>query len=497
MNEQVMHHLGFEVSKPAPFHAKKANNLKVKCIGIINAVRVKAFNIEVDVDIYVMPTKGEGYPIILGRPWLMAIRAKQDWGTGLLKMQSPKGKEVFYNMKMGKQQDPSLETSMDEFSIESTTTSEGESTMTKDSDSSIEVMGVILNDPNKVDPPDIRSMVNESKLQQMLCANLCEEERTRYLQMLKGFPTLFIDGYDKITGISVVQHHINVKEESKPAVQRLQRLGVIQQDALLSEVCVDYKPLNAATKRDHFPLPFQDEILNEVAGYECYTVCDGGYSGYFQIRIAKEYQKKTTFVTPWGCFAYKVMPFGLTNAPATFQRYVTHVFQPFFGKSIRVFIDDFCIYSSHSLHLKKVYEAFCKLQTLGGQLNVEKCHIAKRKVALLGHVISAKGIEANPSKVQALVSLPPPMTAKQLVSFLQKVRYLSRFIHLLSQVVLPLQKLTHQDVFTWSEESEQQFREVKEILASLPTIAPPKWDENSGTEEDEEEQPSSSHHHQH
>lgn len=62
---------------------------------------------------------------------------------------------------------------------------------------------------------------------------------------------------------------------------------------------MDYKPLNAATKRDHFSLPFQDEILNEVARHECYTVCDG-YLGYFQIHIAEEDQKKTTFITPWG-----------------------------------------------------------------------------------------------------------------------------------------------------------------------------------------------------
>ena len=93
-------------------------------------------------------------------------------------------------------------------------------------------------------------------------------------------------------------------------------------------VCVDYKPLNAATKRDHFPLPFQDEIFNEVASHERYTVCNG-YSGYFQIRIAEEDQHKTTFITPWGCFAYKVMPFGLTNAPRTFIRFTTLSFNPF------------------------------------------------------------------------------------------------------------------------------------------------------------------------
>ena len=114
-------------------------------------------------------------------------------------------------------------------------------------------------------------------------------------------------------------------------MQKLRRLGAVQQDALWKEVdwllkagfifvvedsewvspvvvipkkngkwrvCIDYKPLNAATKRDHFPLPFQDEILNEVAGHERYTICDG-YFEYFQIRIAKEDQKKTTFITPW------------------------------------------------------------------------------------------------------------------------------------------------------------------------------------------------------
>ena len=82
-------------------------------------------------------------------------------------------------------------------------------------------------------------------------------------------------------------------------------------------ISVDYKTLNRATKRDHFHLPFQDEILNKVAGHERYTVCDG-YSRYFEINIAKGDQKKTTFISPWGCFAYRVMPFGLTNAPSTF-----------------------------------------------------------------------------------------------------------------------------------------------------------------------------------
>ncbi|MCO5580665.1 hypothetical protein L7F22_034535 [Adiantum nelumboides] len=82
----------------------------------------------IDVGIYVMLIEGEDYPIILERPWLMAMKAKKNYGTGLLKMQGPKEEEIFYNMKTGKQQDLSLETSVGKFSTESTTTSEGKST---------------------------------------------------------------------------------------------------------------------------------------------------------------------------------------------------------------------------------------------------------------------------------------------------------------------------------------------------------------------------------
>jgi len=115
-------------------------------------------------------------------------------------------------------------------------------------------------------------------------------------------------------------------------------------------------------------------------------VCDG-YSGYFQIRIAEEDQKKTTFITPWGCFAYRVMPFGLTNAPTTFQRFMNLVFQPYLGTFIRVYLDDFCIYSSMLKHCSKVRSDFKQLYEFRGNLNPEKCRIAESKVALLGHLV--------------------------------------------------------------------------------------------------------------
>ncbi|MCO5570179.1 hypothetical protein L7F22_023897 [Adiantum nelumboides] len=345
----------------------------------------------------------------------------------------------------------------------------------------------------------------EERFRNMLAKDLTKEEEEDYINMFKRYPHLFITNYSMIKGVDVIQHHIDLKLDAKPVAQKLRRPGVVQQEALLFEVnkllkagfiypvtnsewvspvvvtpkkngkwrvCVDYKPLNATTKRDHFPLLFQDEILNEVARHERYTVCDG-YSGYYQIRIAEEDQHKTTFITPWGCFAFRVMPFGLTNSPGTFTRFTSFIFQPFSRKSIRVFLDDFCTYSDRALHCQRVEEGLQRLYQYGGQLNPDKCHVAEKEVVLLRHVIPQEGINVDPSRVQAILDLPPPNSARQVITFVQKVRYMSRFIHLLFQIISPLQQLANQEVFSWEQEHLECFNEVKEVLGSLPTIMPP------------------------
>ena len=110
-------------------------------------------------------------------------------------------------------------------------------------------------------------------------------------------------------------------------------------------VCMDYRKLNKATQKDHFPLPFIGQLLKRLAGKSHYCFLEG-FTGYFQIHIAPEDQHKTTFTCPFGTFAYRRMPFGLCNALGTFQRCMISIFFDLLESCMEVFMDDFTVYGS-------------------------------------------------------------------------------------------------------------------------------------------------------
>ena len=117
-------------------------------------------------------------------------------------------------------------------------------------------------------------------------------------------------------------------------------------------VCMDYRKLNKAIRKDHFPLPFIDQMLDQLVRYSYYCFLDG-YSGYNQIAIAPKDQEKTTFTCPYGTFAFRRMPFGLCNAPATFQCCMMAIFSDMVEDIIEIFMDDFSVFGTsfdHCLH---------------------------------------------------------------------------------------------------------------------------------------------------
>ncbi|GJZ32118.1 reverse transcriptase domain-containing protein [Tanacetum coccineum] len=154
-------------------------------------------------------------------------------------------------------------------------------------------------------------------------------------------------------------------------------------------VCIDYRKLNEATRKDHFPLPFMDQMLERLAGNEFYCFLDG-FSGYFQIPIDPQDQEKTTFTCPYGTFAYRCMPFGLCNALGTFQRCMMSIFHDMIEKTMEVFMDDF----------------------------LEKCHFMCKEGIVLGHKISKSGIEVDRAKLDVIAKLSHPTIIKGVRSFL-------------------------------------------------------------------------------
>ncbi|GJU15272.1 reverse transcriptase domain-containing protein, partial [Tanacetum coccineum] len=178
-------------------------------------------------------------------------------------------------------------------------------------------------------------------------------------------------------------------------------------------VCIDYRKLNEATCKDHFPLPFMDQMLERLAGNEFYCFLDG-FSGYFQIPIDPKDQEKTTFTCPYGTFAYRRMPFGLCNAPGTFQRCMMAIFHDMIEKTMEVFMDDFSVFGdSFSSCLANLDKMLKRCEDTKLALNWEKSHFMVKEGIVLGHKISRKGIEVDKAKVDVISKLLPQQPSKE------------------------------------------------------------------------------------
>eukprot|EP00253_Pinus_taeda_P032975 PITA_32975 len=196
---------------------------------------------------------------------------------------------------------------------------------------------------------------------------------------------------------SVCTHHIYIKEGCRPVREPQRRMNPALKDIVKEElqklldggfiypisnsewvsclvlvpkkngnwrICFDYRELNKATKKDHFPLPFVDQVLDGLAGKKFFSFLDG-FNGYNQIQICLEDQDKTTFTYPWGTFAYRVLPFGLCNAPTTFQRVVLSIFAELVHDVVEIYMDYFtpygCDFQESMTNLGKVLHKFIEM----------------------------------------------------------------------------------------------------------------------------------------
>ncbi|KAL2641651.1 hypothetical protein R1flu_009238 [Riccia fluitans] len=214
--------------------------------------------------------------------------------------------------------------------------------------------------------------------------------RQRKYMVNPKYSLLVKDEIDKYLSVGIIFPILSSEWVSPIVIVPKKKIGKIR-------MCQDFRKLNAASKKDHHPLPFIDQILDRVASHECYNFLDG-FSVYNQVSIREEYKDKTTFTTDWGTFAYHKMPFGLCNALATFQRMMTSIFQEYLRKFLEIFIDDFCVFGPKKDHLNSLAIVFqcCRDSQLA--LHPEKCFFGMSEGILLGHRVSQRGIEVDVDK---------------------------------------------------------------------------------------------------
>nr|GEY70107.1 reverse transcriptase domain-containing protein [Tanacetum cinerariifolium] len=183
-------------------------------------------------------------------------------------------------------------------------------------------------------------------------------------------------------------------------------------------VCIDYQKLNDATQKDHFSLPFMDQMLERLIEKDFYCFFDG-FFGYFQIPIDPQDQENTAFTCPYGTFAYRRMPFGLCNAPGTFQRCMMAIFDDMIEETMEVVMNNFSVLSdSFSLCLSYLDQMLKRCKDTNLVLNWEKCHFMVMEGIVLDYKISKFRIEVDRAKVDVIAKLPHPTSVKGVRSFL-------------------------------------------------------------------------------
>jgi hypothetical protein len=341
-------------------------------------------------------------------------------------------------------------------------------------------------------------------------ASCSPAEIVTYTSLFKEFRDIFAWSYEEMSGIdpAIVVHEIKTYPGAKPVRQRLRpvhprkaaaiklevekllKAGFIYPVALTEwvsnpvpidkkggsiRVCVDYRDINKACPKDNFPTPFVDQIVDDCAGSEIFSLMDG-FSGYNQINIAPEDQHKTAFICPWGTFAYRKLPFGLKNAGATFQRAMSYAFHDI-KHIVQPYLDDLPAHSlrrvDHPKHLRAIFLR-CRFYRI--RLNPHKCVFCVESGRLLGFIVSRHGIRVDPIKVEAILNLPPPSSLRQLQSLQGKANFLRRFIPNYAEITRGFTRLLKKDSeFVWDKVANNAFEALKLSLTKAPLLFPPDY----------------------
>jgi hypothetical protein len=319
----------------------------------------------------------------------------------------------------------------------------------------------------------------------LLGSQLSDEQEKTLLRFLFNNKYVFAWSANDLCGVNrdIIEHSLNVDPSFRPRKQRLREMsddkgegaqnkvkrllsvGVIREVTYLEwlantvmvkkanrkwRMCIDFTDLNKACPKDEFPLSRIDSLVDATATSELMSLLDC-YSSYHQIWMKKDDEPKTSFITPSGTYCYLRMPKGLKNAEGSFNRMTAKVLHSQIGRNVLTYVDDIIVKSTkQENHASDLQETFANFRRAGLKLNLEKCVFGVKKGKFLSCLVSTKGIEANPSKIEAILRMEPPNSRKGAQRLAGRLASLNRFISRSAERNLPFfEVLKSAEVFQW------------------------------------------------
>lgn len=236
--------------------------------------------------------------------------------------------------------------------------------------------------------------------------------------------------------------------------------------------CVDYRALNKVTRREHYPLPAIDELLDRLGQSRIFSSIDL-YSSYHQLRVKQP--EATAFITPLGQFEYTVVPFGLVNAPSAFSRFVAKTIADLPDTTLN-YLDDVAVHSDTTdAHVQHLIKTLRCLHAAGLRLNARKCQFFAPELKYLGHVIRHGQLAPDPAAIRAVQEATKPTDVPSLRRFLGLTGWLRRFVHRYADRTAPLSDLLRGNATTWPPEAwtdrcDAAFTDLVSAITEAPTL---------------------------
>jgi hypothetical protein len=350
----------------------------------------------------------------------------------------------------------------------------------------------------------------EIRTQLMKTQGLSESQREQAFQRIAEFSDVFAEKATDLGSTSLVKHIIDTGDAPPTHVPaRRAKPALVEQEAKLFEdirashkispssspwsspvvivpkrqggfrFAIDYRALNAITKKDVYPLPRIDDDLAVLCSARWFSTLDLA-SGYWQVELDEASKAKTAFAMAsqgGALWQWEVMPFGLCNAPASFQRLMDLVLAGVKWTHALCYIDDILIFSpTFDKHLDDLADVLTRLRSANLRARLSKCSFAAQQVSYLGHRVDSVGVSLDPRHVEAMRTFPVPHGAKCLHQFLGLASFFRRFMCGFAKIVRPLQRLLQKGAkFEWTPDDQRIFEDIREKLTSAPVLTHPDF----------------------